>query len=110
MTNCVIAIDYITSLEKQISTTRRENNDLQREVQELRSQLGGSQVNGQSRQQNMFEHHSMGSSSQPNGSPQTSTYPTYASGIAVEQPRTLPPLINGSVAAMQGVQYTEERR
>lgn len=101
------AIDYISSLEKQVSTSRRENNDLQREVQELRAQLNSQQVNGQSRQQNMFDPHSMASSS--NGSPTTS-YPTYASGMAVEQPRTLPPLINGSVAAMQGVQYTEERR
>uniref|UniRef100_A0A093V259 Protein esc1 n=1 Tax=Talaromyces marneffei PM1 TaxID=1077442 RepID=A0A093V259_TALMA len=101
------AIEYISSLEKQVSTSRRENSDLQREVQELRAQLNSQQVNGQSRQQNMFDPHSMASSS--NGSPTTS-YPTYASGMAVEQPRTLPPLINGSVAAMQGVQYTEERR
>jgi hypothetical protein len=101
------AIEYISSLEKQVSTSRRENNDLQREVQELRAQLNSQQVNGQSRQQNMFDPHSMASST--NGSPTTS-YPTYASGMAVEQPRTLPPLINGSVAAMQGVQYTEERR
>lgn len=105
------AIDYITSLEKQLTNSRRENSDLQREIQELRAQLGGQQqVNGQSRQQSMYEPHSMASSSQPNGSPQTTTYPTYASGMAVEQPRTLPPLINGSVAAMQGIQYTEERR
>ncbi|OKL58674.1 hypothetical protein UA08_06029 [Talaromyces atroroseus] len=104
------AIDYITSLEKQLTTSRRENNDLQREVQELRAQLGGQQVNGKSRQQNMYDPHPMASSSQSNGSPQSTTYPTYASGMAVEQPRTLPPLINGSVAAMQGIQYTEERR
>ncbi|EED13276.1 HLH transcription factor (Hpa3), putative [Talaromyces stipitatus ATCC 10500] len=100
------AIEYITTLEKQVSTSRRENSDLQREVQDLRAQLN-SQQNGQSRPQNMFDPHSMASSS--NGSPTTS-YPTYAPGMAVEQPRTLPPLMNGSVAAMQGVQYTEERR
>ncbi|KAF5016669.1 hypothetical protein F66182_11577 [Fusarium sp. NRRL 66182] len=103
------AIEYISSLEKQVSTSRRENNDLQREVQELRTQLNSQQASGPSRQQqqNMFDPHSMASSS--NGSPTTS-YPTYASGMTVDQPRTLPPLVNGSLAAMQGVQYTEERR
>ncbi|KAH8692044.1 putative HLH transcription factor [Talaromyces proteolyticus] len=100
------AIDYITSLEKQVASSRRETNDLQREVQELRAQLGGQQVNGQSR---LYDSHSI-NGPQTNGSSQPGTYPTYASGMAVDQPRTLPPLINGSVAAMQGVQYTEERR
>jgi hypothetical protein len=91
-------------LEKQVATARRETTDLQREIQELRAQLGGQQA-GQTR---LYESHSM-NGPQSNGA-QPGSYPTYASGMAVDQPRTLPPLINGSVAAMQGVQYTEVRR
>lgn len=88
-----------------MASSRRETADLQREIQELRAQLGGHQANGHNR---LFEAHSM-NGPQTNGA-QPGSYPTYASGMAVDQPRTLPPLINGSVAAMQGVQYTEERR
>jgi len=110
------AIDYISSLEKTVNQFRRENSVLTTEVEDLRAQLNQhqqqQQSNGQPRQQPIYDHHSTGGPPQTNGQSQGSVFSNYASGPAAahEQARTLPPLINGSMAPMQGVQYTEERR
>ncbi|KAJ5233090.1 hypothetical protein N7468_006046 [Penicillium chermesinum] len=97
------AIEYINGLEKSISQARREVSMLQTENEELRAQLN-QQANGQSRPQ----------CPQPptNGSSQNAAFGGFSSGSNVpqEQPRTLPPLMNGSVAPMQGIQYTDDRR
>ncbi|KAJ6172724.1 hypothetical protein N7470_001791 [Penicillium chermesinum] len=104
------AIEYINGLEKSISQARREVSMLQTENEELRAQLN-QQANGQSRPQSIFEHHQM-SSTPTNGSSQNAAFGGFSSGSNVpqEQPRTLPPLMNGSVAPMQGIQYTDDRR
>jgi hypothetical protein len=109
------AIDYISSLEKTVNQFRRENSVLTTEVEDLRAQLNQhqhqQQPNGQSRQQPIYDHPT-GGPPQTNGQSQGSVFPNYSSGPsgAHEQARTLPPLMNGSIAPMQGVQYTEDRR
>ncbi|KAJ5333781.1 hypothetical protein N7541_003612 [Penicillium brevicompactum] len=101
------AIDYITMLEKTVAQSRRDHTIMQSELEEMRAQL---QQNGASRPPSIFEHHQM-NPNQVNGQPQGSVFASFGNGqVAQEQPRTLPPLMNGSVAPMQGIQYTDERR
>ncbi|KAL1998310.1 hypothetical protein VTN02DRAFT_6430 [Thermoascus thermophilus] len=108
------AIEYIGQLEKTLNQVRRDNSVLRTEVEELRAQLSQQQqANGQSRQQSVYEHRAMsGAPPQPNGQSQGPVYVNYAAGSAMpqDQARTLPPIMNGSMESMQGVQYSEDRR
>ncbi|EKV06505.1 hypothetical protein PDIG_77020 [Penicillium digitatum PHI26] len=97
------AIDYIGMLEKTVTQSQRDRAVMQSEMDEMRAQLN-QQANA-SRPQSIFEHHQM-NTSQVNG--QGSVFGGFGNGVTQEQPRTLPPLLNGSSAAMQGIEY--ERR
>ncbi|KXG52025.1 uncharacterized protein PGRI_083090 [Penicillium griseofulvum] len=96
------AIDYIAMLEKTVAQSQRDRAVMQSEMDEMRAQLN-QQANGASRPPSMFEHHM--NSNQVNG--QGPVFSGFGNG-AQEQPRTLPPLMNGSSAPMQGIEY--ERR
>ncbi|KAJ5703168.1 hypothetical protein N7488_010716 [Penicillium malachiteum] len=101
------AIEYITGLENKLGQARREVSVLRTENEELRAQLNQQQANG-SRPVSTFEHHPM-SATPTNGQAQPPVFSGFGNGSVVQdQPRTLPPLMNGSVAPMQGIEY--ERR
>lgn len=102
------AIEYITNLEKSLNQTRRENSIMRTQIEELQAQLNQQQANGPSRPASIFEHHPM-SVTPTNGQSQGPVFGGFGNGPQ-EQGRTLPPLMNGSVAPMQGIQYTDERR
>lgn len=112
------AIEYISHLEKNLGGVRRENSLLRTEVEDLRAQLN-QQQNGHARTQSMYEPHSIpGPHTNGHGHGHSHGHGhghgpvfhyNHGPVITHEQPRTLPPLMNGS-SAMQGVQYTDERR
>jgi hypothetical protein len=100
------AIDYIAMLEKTVAQSQRDRAVMQSEMEEMRAQLN-QQANGASRPPSIFEHHQM-NGNQVNGQ-QGPVFGGFGNGnVAQEQPRTLPPLMNTSVAPMQGIEY--ERR
>lgn len=115
------AIEYISSLEKSVGQMRRETSVLRSEVDELRAQLSHQQGNGgPSRPTSIFEHHPMAATPTNGQPPPAQVFAQFGNGVQQmsqeqqqqqqqQQPRTLPPLMNGSVA-MQGIQYTDERR
>ncbi|KAK2746917.1 hypothetical protein FQN55_005403 [Onygenales sp. PD_40] len=120
------AIEYINQLEKTIQQGRQEASLLRGEMNDLRNQLN--------EQQRQLQRQSAGQPAgydrppqpgaplQTNGTstqsqPQGPMFPgPFASQAAqpthppLDAARTLPPLMNGALAPMQGVQYTEERR
>lgn len=103
------AIDYINLLEKTVTDSRKDYARMQEELNSMSAKL--SQQNGTSRPASIFENHQInphpGNGQQPPGP----TFNGFSNGsVTEEQPRTLPPLMNGSVAPMQGIQYTDERR
>ncbi|KAJ5818876.1 hypothetical protein N7474_004467 [Penicillium riverlandense] len=108
------AIEYINGLEKAANQAQQMVNQAQREIsslrtenEELRAQLN---QNGPSRPSSIFEHHQM-ATTPTNGQAHPPVFSGFGNGSGVQdQPRTLPPLMNGSVAPMQGIQYTDERR
>ncbi|KAL4806351.1 hypothetical protein BDV18DRAFT_126267 [Aspergillus unguis] len=101
------AIEYIQQLEDHVRKTTKDNEALHMELEALRNKLDQQHPNGHSRPAPIFEHQQMPPT---NGQAHPPQY-GYNSGPAMQgQPRTLPPIMNGSVAPMQGVQYTDDRR
>jgi uncharacterized coiled-coil protein SlyX len=100
-----VAIDYITSLETQVKQQRMDSDKQRHQLQDMEHKM--QQMNEQlQRLQNQGSY-----PPPPNVMPQSpSNYSShYSNGIdgASEPARTLPPLMNG---AMQGVQYSDDRR
>jgi uncharacterized coiled-coil protein SlyX len=97
------AIDYITSLENQVKQQRvdfdkqrHQLHDMEIKLQQMSEQLQRGQ-------------HPGNFAPPPNALPQAPYGAHYTNGVenGNEPPRTLAPLLNG---AMQGVQYSEDRR
>ena len=90
-----LAIDYINSLETQ-------NTKFRNEIEQLRQKQAEMELR-------MKEMAQMARISGSTASFETGPPPPNNIGpmFGVDAPRTLPPLVNG---AMQGVQYSEERR
>ncbi|KAK2735255.1 hypothetical protein FQN57_001199 [Myotisia sp. PD_48] len=127
------AIDYINQLEKTVTQYQQESTHLRSELEEIKNTIPQSQSHlPLARQQSFDHHHSHSSHSpqaqqmQPNGQltppPNPgSLYQNHFSGnpnvtpTSHPQPpppdpsRTLPPIPNGSLAPMQGIQYDERR-
>ena len=99
----MLAIDYITHLENNQQSMRGELVDLRARDAERQAQL-----EKLSQQVAMFQQDSRGPPYESNSGPGFSTHFQQPSSDA---PRKLPPLVNGNASsAMQGVQYSDERR
>jgi hypothetical protein len=105
VTDQLAAIEYITSLETQNTKYQRDQDRLSQQNTELEMRMKEMAAQLQRLQQG-------GSASYdappPNGIPSMFGNHGNQYSNGQEPPRTLPPLING--AAMQGVQYADERR
>lgn len=117
----VLAIDYISQLEKTVNQFQQETTHLRSELDDLRAKVEQQQRGQQPMQQPLYDHHPPPTAStvQQNSQPQqpqqapvfSNRYPSGPVGPPQQdQGRTLPPLMNGALAPMQGVQYTEENR
>lgn len=105
LTWIAIAIDYITSLENQVKQSRVD-------IEKHRHQLQDQDLKIQELTQQLHRLQHQGTYSSPtNAMPQSPLgyASNYTNGIdkSNEPVRTLPPLMNG---AMQGVQYSDDRR
>lgn len=108
MLTSLLAIDYITSLENQTKQQRLDYEKQRHQLQDLENKM-----HDMSQQMQRLQH--QGSFPPPPSvipqsplgyGPGPQHYATNLDGPN-ELPRTLPPLING---AMQGIQYSDERR
>ncbi|KAK2764523.1 hypothetical protein FQN54_009218 [Arachnomyces sp. PD_36] len=115
------AIDYISQLEKTVNQFQQETSHLRSELDDLRNKVDQQQRGQPMQQQPLYDPHppptasTVQQSSQPQQPRQPPVFPNhYANGPVAppqqDQARTLPPLMNGALAPMQGVQYTEEGR
>ena len=98
------AIDYISHLESTHKSMRSELQELRQRDIERQGQLEklGQQINRFQQQ-----HQNQGSYEGPPGPVFGGHFPQNPS----EPPRTLPPLMNGvGPSAMQGIQYSDDRR
>ncbi|ETN37235.1 uncharacterized protein HMPREF1541_08225 [Cyphellophora europaea CBS 101466] len=97
------AIDYINSLESSVKQQRIDAEKQHRQMQEMEMKM--QQMNEQLQRMQ----HQGSFPAPPNTIPQSPYGSHYPNGMdgANEQPRTLPPLMNG---AMQGVQFSDDRR
>lgn len=103
VTDCLAAIDYITSLENEIKKQRLDADKQHRQMQDMEMKM--QQMNEQLQRLQ----HQGSFAAPPNAIPQSPYGTHYPNGIdnSKEPARTLPPLMNG---AMQGVQYSDDRR
>ncbi|EEP76523.1 conserved hypothetical protein [Uncinocarpus reesii 1704] len=120
------AMDYISQLEKNLTQSQHERDQLRAEVEELR-RYATQQQPTLSRQTSAFDIPHPAPTLQPNGIANSAQTPTslfsspFSAGSSTslvpppthpptqDPSRTLPPLVNQPLAPMQGVQYTDGR-
>ena len=105
MLTSYLAIDYITSLETQVKQQRLDSDKQRHQLQDMEHKM--QQMNEQLQRLQHQGSYPPPPTAMPQSPLNYSAH--YANGFdaASEPARTLPPLMNG---AMQGVQYSEERR
>jgi len=105
-----VAIEYITQLENQVKQQRMDSEKQRHQLQDMESK-----IREMSQQMQRLQHPAGGAyppPAPPNSLPQSPLgYGSHFGNNGIdgsnEPTRTLPPLVNG---AMQGVQYSDDRR